>query len=354
VLTGEGDEAWLASELVDEVDVMGMTAVAVPVTPTPAPTSVAAAPPPPPAAPPTGENLLIDPGFEYEAAGWNRGCREFYSVSIFPKMVRSGQYSCRWGTYQLVTGLTEGTTYRFGIWGRVWSSNGEERGVSDTPHPVSMRVCIDTAGDTNPNLPTSVCSNWVDPGVDTWHYFTIDGVATADRIVVMMSSTYSRDNAPYHIEVAWDDAYLGLAPTAATPTPAPAAPPARPAPVPFNAVALRDNMTDVEWALNQMGGLLDRLIRGSWEPCDEYEEYYRQVMESSTYHSIPDGWHGIYNEYIFAVDNAINFNSGVYSLCESGGGGLNQQAYGDARSSIANGLERLIPAIQAANALLGE
>ncbi len=112
-------------------------------------------------------------------------------------------------------------------------------------------------------------------------------------------------------------------------------------------------MTSVEWILNQMGGLLDRLYNGSWETCEEYEGYYRQLVGNPTYHSIPDEWHGIYNEYTFAVENTAAFNGGVYSLCEHGGGGLNPHAYGDARSSIANGLDRLIPAIQAANALLG-
>lgn len=102
-----------------------------------------------------------------------------------------------------------------------------------------------------------------------------------------------------------------------------------------------------------MGGLLDRLYNGSWESCQEYEGYYRQVMTSPAYHSLPDEWHGVYNEYIFAIEHTTDRNNGVFSLCQAGGGVLTAQAYGDARSSIAESVTRLIPAVQQANALLG-
>jgi hypothetical protein len=77
-------------------------------------------------------------------------------------------------------------------------------------------------------------------------------------------------------------------------------------------------------------------------------------MTSPAYHSLPDEWLGVYNEYIFSVEHTTDRNNGVFSLCQNGGGSLNAQAYGDARSSIAESLNRLIPAVQQANALLGQ
>lgn len=359
VLTDEDEKAWLAVAQVDvgEMEVAAVTAVSAPATPTPAPTTAAAVPvsQPPAAAPPLGQNLLVNPGFENGAIGWDIRA-ETYQFDIFPNMVRSGQGALRLQgrRYQLITGLTVGTTYRFGVWARIWSGNGEERGVSDAPGNAIVRICLNTIGDIHPDLPTTVCSNWASP-IDTWQYFTIDAEATTDRMVAMMFFAYSRENAPNHNESAWDDAHFGVAPVAATPTPTPVpvGPLVRPAPVPFDAVALRDNMSQVEQVLNHMGGLLDRLVRGSWETCQEYEGYYSQLVTSATYHSLPDEWLGVYNEYIFAVDNAVGFNNGIYSVCQDGSGSVTQQAYGEARSSIADSLNRLIPAVQQANALLG-
>jgi hypothetical protein len=116
---------------------------------------------------------------------------------------------------------------------------------------------------------------------------------------------------------------------------------------------MRDSMNGARVALEQIGGLLDRIYNGSVESCADYRTHYDQLVGSATYHSIPDDWHGIYNEYVFAIDNAVDGNGGVYSLCEHGGGGLNAQAYGNARQSINVSLDRLIPAIDIANALLG-
>ena len=87
--------------------------------------------------------------------------------------------------------------------------------------------------------------------------------------------------------------------------------------------------------------------------CNEYEEYYAQLVTSPLYQSPPDAWQGVYNEYIFAVDNAVSKNNGIFSICQNGGGTVSEMAYGEARSSIADSLNRLIPAVQQAAALLG-
>jgi hypothetical protein len=53
------------------------------------------------------------------------------------------------------------------------------------------------------------------------------------------------------------------------------------------------------------------------------------------------------------VENTLVTNDALKSLCDSGGGNVTQHNYGVARQGINTSLERLIPAIDAANALLG-
>ncbi|MCB9423404.1 MAG: hypothetical protein H6667_26650, partial [Ardenticatenaceae bacterium] len=254
--------------------------------------------------------------------------------------------------YQSLQNITPGQTYRAGVWVKVWSSSGENRTVSENAGDYSARLCLNPLNETDPNKGTGVCTGFVRP-LDTWQYISVDAVAVQDTMAVILHAAPIGPNLPLHNEAIFDDISLTVSSVAATPTPAPAGPPVRPAPVPFDAVTLRDSMSQAEWVLNQMGGLLDRLYNGSWESCQEYEGYYRQLATSPTYHSLPDEWNGLYNEYIFAVENATNRNNGVFSLCQNGGGTLTAQSYGDARSSVADSLNRLIPAVQQANALLG-
>ncbi len=369
VLNAEGEEVWLAASLVDSeaVDLARVTAVAAPATPTPAPTRVAAAPPapqPPPVAAPPAGNLLSDPSFEAGGAGWRVGrydntAPRVYVAADNPQFVHSGAKSVAsvYGQpesiyYQNVFNVTPGQTYRAGVWVKIWSSSGEDRARSENPGDYSARLCIGPSNETDPNKGTAVCTGYVRP-LDAWQYLTVDAIAETDTIAVILQSAPLGSNLPAHNEAIWDDVSLTIAPSAATPTPEPAGPPVRPAPIPFDAAALRDNMNNAQWVLEQMGGLLDRLVNGSTATCVEYEEYYRQLVGSAAYRDVPGDWQGVYNEYNFAVENGYNTNSGVFSLCEHGGGGLNPQAYGDARSGVNNSLDRLIPAINMANALLG-
>ncbi len=362
VLTADGEEAWLAVSQVDVggIEVAAVTAVSAPATPTPAPTTVAAVPvSQPPAVPviPAG-NLLQNPSFESGDLGWYRGVPvRLYDVSNNPQFVHSGTYAAigvgRSGYSQTVFNVIPDQTYRAGVWVKIWSSSDEDRTVSENPGDFAVRLCINPLNETDANRGTNVCTSFVRP-LDIWQYISIDAVAVQDTMAVILHAAPIGPNLPLHNEAIFDDVALTASSVAATPTPAPAGPPVRPAPVPFNAVALGDNMSQVEWVLNQMGGLLDRLYNGSWETCEEYEGYYRQIMTSPAYHSLPDEWHGVYNEYIFAVEHTTDRNNGVFSLCQNGGGSLNAQAYGDARSSIADSLNRLIPAVQQANALLGQ
>jgi hypothetical protein len=79
VQTIANEEAWIATSLVEDEVLSGQIPVVdVPATPTAVATTLAVqptAPPPaalPQAAPPTGTNLLVNPGFESGETGWNR------------------------------------------------------------------------------------------------------------------------------------------------------------------------------------------------------------------------------------------------------------------------------------------
>jgi hypothetical protein len=360
VETDEGQTGWLSATL---VEVRGkleqVVAQAAPPTPTPlpaTPTAVAAAPPPPQPALPSGVNLLANPGFEDGPYVWqslNGGpdSVKLFSLSDYPQFVRSGDKVAALAAKQHVYNLTPGVTYRFGAWARVWSSPDEDRSVSKDPGDISVFVCINTAGDDDIQLETTVCSSGGNP-VDTWQYFSVDAVATKDQITVMMSFVVR--SGPRHNEVFWDDAFLGAASAAATATPLPPAAPSRPEPIPFDGVALRDSMAHLQWVLEQMGGLLDRVYAGQGGSCSEYAGYYAQTIQITTYHSIPGEWQGVYNEYVWSADNVIATNESIYRLCQSGGGNISPLNYGVARSGIQDTLARLIPAIATANALLGQ
>jgi len=53
------------------------------------------------------------------------------------------------------------------------------------------------------------------------------------------------------------------------------------------------------------------------------------------------------------VENFLATNESIDSLCDGGGGALSALNYGAARQGINNSLDRLIPAVEAANAKLG-
>jgi hypothetical protein len=300
--------------------------------------------------------LLANPGFEQGDVGWGNtlgGSVHLYSVSDYPQFIHSGAKAALIGAYQTVHNVTPGVTYRLGAWGRAWSSPYEDRAVSQEPGDVGMFVCINTMGDTNHQLETSICSGRGKP-LDTWQYFAVDAVAATDQISALLISVIPR--SPRHNETFWDDVFLGVAPTHATPSPVPqeTPPPARPAPVPFDGVALRDSMVQLQWVLDQMGGLLDRLYNSERGTCEEYAGYYRQVVETSTYDGIPAEWQSVYDTYVWADDNAVATNEALDAMCQADGGSISYLNYTVARTGIVDSLARLIPAIGAANQLLGQ
>lgn len=326
-------------------------------------TATTAAPPPPappPAPAPAGPNLLSNPGFEVGYQPWESPSGNtqfsFHTVDSQPNFIHSGQRSLKGGgrIWQRVSSnITAGTTYRAGGWFKVWSSTQEDRSVSVNPADIQGRICLNTFGDDAIDLPTTICSGWVRP-LDVWQFISVDAVATNDRVTVILQvALFNNNNGAIHIEPLWDDITLGLAPTAATATPPPAAGPVRPNPVAFNPTALRDSMNGVRSAIEQAGGLLDRLFNGESQTCQEYQGYYDDIIRSATYSGVPEDWAGIYNDYIFAVENFLATNESINSLCDGGGGVIGSLNYGVARTGINDSLNRLIPAIEAANAKLG-
>ena len=338
------------------------TAVEVPATATTAPPAPVSAPPPAPA--PAGPNLLSNPGFEFDGASWeqhNVGTppNSFYTVADNPQFVHSGQKAAidiingRTIIFQRIeSNVAPGTTYRAGVWVKIWSSSGENRTVSENPGEVGAQVCINIAGESDPYLDTSFCSGIVRP-LDVWQFISVDGVAATERLTIMLVSGYTGQNHPTHNEAIWDDATLGTAPASATATPPPSSGPVRPNPIAFSPTALRDSMTSARWTIEQAGGLLDRFYNGESGSCEEYQGYYDDGIRSATYSGVPDDWAGIYNDYIFAVENFLATNESINALCDGGGGVLSALNYGAARQGINDSLNRLIPALEAANAKLG-
>ncbi len=329
------------------------TATAVPATAT---TAAPPPSPPPPAPAPSGANLLNDPSFEFGSASWEIGgsrIYNFYTAPDNPQFVHSGQLAAfNLNTNRVVffqrisSNITPGTTYRAGVWVKIWSSSGENRTLSENPGDFGAQVCINTAGESDPNLETSFCTDIVRP-LDSWQFISVDGTASTDRITILLVSGAYGPNTPTHNEAIWDDATLGLAPSSATPTPNPVtSQPVRPQPIEFNATALRDSMNSVRSSIEQAGGLLDRFNNGEPGQCPEYQDYYDDAILSVTYAGIPNDWAGIYNDYIFAVENFLDTNQSIDELCDAGGGYLNSFNYGTARMGINDSLNRLIPAIE--------
>ncbi|WP_420629122.1 hypothetical protein [Candidatus Leptofilum sp.] len=344
------------------------TPTEMPATATTAPPAPVSAPPPAPA--PAGPNLLVNPGFELGGEPWEAHhagptIQHFYGAGDNPQFVHSGQMAAfQLGPtssttfhniyYQVVsTNVTPGATYRAGAWVKIWSSSGEDRTISENPGDFSARLCINTFGEGDPNSAKSFCTGFVRP-LDAWQFISVDAIAESERLSILLVSQYVGPNSPAHNEAIWDDATLGTAPSSATATPNPVSnDPVRPNPIAFSPTALRDSMNGVRSTIEQAGGLLDRLFNGENQTCVEYQGYYDDAIRSATYSGVPDDWAGIYNDYIFAVENFLATNESINALCDGGGGGLSGLNYGVARTGINDSLNRLIPAIEAANAKLG-
>ena len=103
----------------------------------------------------------------------------------------------------------------------------------------------------------------------------------------------------------------------------------------------------------QIGGLLDRVALDGPQPCGDFNAWYDGLVRSSLYSGVPDDWSGIYAEYVWSVEHALNTNDHIYGICLGGGGRITNLEYGEARIGIHEALERLNPAIDTAREKLG-
>ncbi len=331
---------------------------------TSAPAATAPPPPPPPAQAPVAGNMLANPGFEERDAHWRSSSDlipylRIHHASQFTPFVHSGDYST-FLTYQyenviqVVHNTTPGTTYRLGAWVRLWSNPSGDRNISQNPPNIYGNACINVIGHTNFRDTNRVCGGQAQR-FDEWQYITVDAVAQADHITVML---VAMGQGAQDYQIFWDDMSLTVSPVALpmpTPTPVPTAyaPPSRPAPVDFSGVGLRDAMLQSRTNIEQLGGVLDRVYNGDVGSCEEFNGYYQQLYASPTYANVAGDWQGLYNDYDWAVMHTLQDNGGIFEMCTRGGGSLSYFNFTVSRAAINSSLERLTPAINAANAMLG-
>jgi hypothetical protein len=217
-----------------------------------------------------------------------------------------------------------------------------------------MDVWVCVSPDANDDsLENAVCSPQAGP-YDTWQHLSVDAVAQNEFIAVWLISLYHGGNKGVAI---WDDASLTVAPVAATPVPEEPSPTpraSRPGPVPFDSNGLYQAMLDVQSAIQQIGGLLDRLVTGEPGSCAEFNTYYDTVVASPVYDGVPGEWGGPYGAYAWAVERALDSNHTVNFICSGYGGNLSRLDYTVARGGIDDALGQLNPAVETAAAMVGQ
>ncbi len=95
------------------------------------------------------------------------------------------------------------------------------------------------------------------------------------------------------------------------------------------------------------------MAQGQGGTCAEFQGYYVDLITTTTYNDIPAEWQAVYNDYLYAADHGQATNEAINTLCETGGT-LTTLNYGVARMGVNESLDRLNPAINVANGLLGQ
>ena len=113
------------------------------------------------------------------------------------------------GLYQHVEGLSSGVTYRFSIYGYVWSSSFEDADISEDPGDVVLRVGIDPTGGTDGTSPNIIWSTSATFFYDAYRQYAVIATAENDAITVFIEATVSGPRANNYIYV--DDAALDVA-----------------------------------------------------------------------------------------------------------------------------------------------
>ena len=113
------------------------------------------------------------------------------------------------GLFQQVGGVTSGTTYRFSVYGYVWSSSFEDADVSEDPGDVVLRVGIDPTGGTDGESPDIIWSTAAAFYYDAFRQYAVIATAESDTISVFIESTVGGPRANNYVYV--DDAALEVA-----------------------------------------------------------------------------------------------------------------------------------------------
>ncbi len=126
------------------------------------------------------------------------------------------------GLYQHVEEVKSGTTYRFSLYGYVWSSSFEDADASEDPGDVVLRVGIDPTGGTDGTSPDIIWSTSATFYYDAYRQYAVIATAENDAITVFIEATVGGPRANNYIYV--DDAVLDVASETiflvdATPTP---------------------------------------------------------------------------------------------------------------------------------------
>ncbi|MCS6772779.1 MAG: SH3 domain-containing protein [Thermoflexales bacterium] len=270
---------------------------------------------------PPGQNLLVNPNFDWPAQtngdvcaiGWQKDnaitphgwiaywtCKnseeqnqdqinrapEFrvMTVDIAAYRVRSYPTSASFfnfwslnrsaGLYQMVSGIRPGTRLRFSFWANLLTTNSSELPLSSSRQPggLQVRACIQTLGRVifrpDVNDPTTVCGAWIRP-YDTWGEAWVEATAAAETIAVVIDST--AEYPVVHNDVYVDDASLvvvGSAPPTPTPLPASAAPAAPAGNTP--AVVVKMPTANVRAAPSFSAAILASVPQGSTFPVRAY------------------------------------------------------------------------------------
>ena len=113
------------------------------------------------------------------------------------------------GIYQEVDSLTSGATYRFSIYGYVWSSSFEDIDVSEDPGHVVLRVGIDPKGGIDGASEDIIWSTAATFFYDAYRQYAVIATAESESITVFVESIVGEPRANNYIYL--DDAVLEVA-----------------------------------------------------------------------------------------------------------------------------------------------
>lgn len=166
----------------------------------------------------------------------------------FPYRVRSPQTALKYfnfwalnksaGVYQVVNGITPGSTLKFSMWVQLWTSNCDVNPPNSQCEPGNLeaRLCIDTDGGSkfDTNAAGVTCGAWTRQAAwDKYTELTLETVAQSSQVIVALNTR--AEWAVKHNDVYADDASLIAIPPTATPTITPS-PTRTPTPTPFATV----------------------------------------------------------------------------------------------------------------------